>query len=345
MGELGQEASPAQFVTHLVEVFREVRRVLHPSGLCFVVMDDSYGRGRTGRAHGDGRTLTGGVPRTSGSRNRRAAMVSPKSLCLVPERLAIALADDGWVIRNRINWVKLNQLPESCKDRFTVDYETVWMFAKSETPYFDEEPVRELATGNGAKGSKFNSGKTALHQANRSSDRVRAETPGTRRPRATWVINVQPYSGAHLAVFPEKLVERMLLCSTSEHGACATCGAPFKRIVEKGAPLIEHQRACGADSVGGYQGVAQKDYAAAVAQDPSATKARILKGMRERRTVGWQPTCTCKQDSPPVPCLCLDPFSGSGTTGVVAKRLGRRAILIDMSAEYIQLARKRVGDS
>lgn len=370
LGCLGLEPSPDLFVAHLVEVFREIWRVLRDDGLCFCNIGDSYAGswGNQGRKEERGtqrpingpmmqkltvgypvkQSCTGKIPEGSGLR--------PKSLCLVPQRLALALADDGWIIRNWLCWVKPNVLPSSVKDRFTVDYEPILMLAKTERAFFDMEPVREAASGQGAKGSKFNKGKTASHQLGRSSEKEREECPATRQPRATWVIPTESSPLDHYAAFPRALVERAILCSTSAYGACASCGAPYRRVVEKGAPLTEWQQACGADASGGYSGTAQKEYATARAQDPSATKTRILAGMVERRTKGWWFTCTCHQPTdfvsaallaiwPPetVPCVCLDPFSGTGTVGVVAQKLGRRAILIDQSPKYTDTARERCG--
>lgn len=112
------------------------------------------------------------------------------------------------------------------------------------------------------------------------------------------------------------------------------------RVVEKGAANLEHQRACGGDVNGEYHGEATKDFAGGKAQDASATKARILAGMRERITVDWVPSCKCV-GAGVVPCTVLDPFAGSGTTGMVALEHGRRALLIELNPDYIGLIRKR----
>lgn len=125
-----------------------------------------------------------------------------------------------------------------------------------------------------------------------------------------------------------------------------TCGRGWKRIVQKGDPLSDQRRACGADSHGEYHGQAQKDYEPSKAQDPSEVKARILDGMRERVTVRWEPTCQCGYlpgGLEPTPGIILDPFGGSGTTAAVAERLGRYWILCELNEAYKPLIDERTA--
>ena len=166
-----------------------------------------------------------------------------------------------------------------------------------------------------------------------------AENP-YRNLRNVWSISPKGYEGAHFATFPPALVERCIRAGSSAHGCCSTCGSPWERVIEKGESLKEWKESCGADSQGGYNGVAQKDYAAHGIQDASAVKARILAGMVEKRTIGWRQTCKCPLDR--IPSRVLDPFGGSGTTGFVADILGRDATLIELNPEYIQLAKERI---
>lgn len=166
--------------------------------------------------------------------------------------------------------------------------------------------------------------------------------PSGRNKRSVWTVTTQSYPEAHFATFPEKLIEPCILAGTSEHGQCATCGAPWERVIEKGAPDLAHQQACGGDANDEYDGEATKDYALGGAQDPSATKARILAGMRERITTGWIPTCGCVDAGEPVPQVVLDPFNGSGTTGAVAVKYGRSYIGIELNPDYVEMARRRI---
>src|SRR6202042_789636 len=118
------------------------------------------------------------------------------------------------------------------------------------------------------------------------------------------------------------------------------CRSPYRRLIEKGAPDLEHQLACGSDVAGEYDGQATKDYAAAGVQNASHVKRRILAGMVQKTTIGWEPPCDCPPASP-VPCLVLDPFGGSGTTGAVAESMGRDSIMVDLKPEYVALAINR----
>lgn len=189
-----------------------------------------------------------------------------------------------------------------------------------------------------------------------SSDRTQTRT-GDRCTCTHYSVDTKKTS--HFATFPEALAERCIKAGTSESGSCPSCGAPWRRVVEKGEHNREQQRACGADSTGGYSGTATKDYASARAEDPSAVKARILEGMRDRKTLGWSPTCECRDETDrsesgteigalwrtpqPVPCTVLDPFAGSGTTLLVAERLGRDSIGIELNPEYVEMARQRIN--
>jgi hypothetical protein len=165
---------------------------------------------------------------------------------------------------------------------------------------------------------------------------------GNRNLRTVWTIPTGQYSGAHFAVFPERIPEIAILAGTSQHGYCPVCGRGYRRIIEKGAQLAEQQRACGADLTGGYHGQATKEYEKAQSQNASETKRRILAGMRDRKTVGWEPTCTCDAGEP-VHGIVLDPFLGSGTTAMVAERLGRRWIGCELNREYEPLIRERTA--
>ena len=176
-----------------------------------------------------------------------------------------------------------------------------------------------------------------------STSMQKAYSHGGRNLRNVWTLNPQPFAEAHFATFPESLVRPCIQAGSSERGVCPECGAPWSRVVERGEPDDEQRSACGADSTGGYSGQATKNYAAGRAEDPSAVKARILEGMRERRTVEWRPTCGCEAGAV-VPATVLDMFAGSGTTLLVAEKLGRDSIGIELNPEYADMARKRIEE-
>jgi hypothetical protein len=256
--------------------------------------------------------------------------------------VAFALREDGWHLRSEIIWYKPNQMPESVNDRPTKAHEQVFLLARSEHYFYDADAIREPML-KGAAGSEFHTGKTGLAGLGRASTRERHDHPLGRNKRSVWTIPTQPFLGAHFATFPEKLVELCLRAGTSVMGCCARCGAPRERVVQRGTPDKEWQRACGATQEGTYEGVAQKEYAAIGVQDASAVKARILAGLGPRMTVAWRPTCSCLfQES--VPCTVLDPFTGSGTTGLVALRLQQNFIGIELNPAYVAMSRKRLRD-
>lgn len=223
------------------------------------------------------------------------------------------------------------------------------MFTKKPSYFYDKEAVLEplkrpdefkrktpAKFGGANKHAGYG---TRLHSGNEY------KTPLAGRNRRTvWNINPRPFKGAHFACFPPELPEICLLASTSEHGCCASCGAPYKRLTEKGDPDPEWQKQCGGDDAGEYHGEAQKDYAAAGAQNASEVKARILEGLRPKITVGWEKTCKCETDEVR-PCAVLDPFAGAGTTALVAEKHGRDAILIELSEVYAEMAANRIRNA
>ena len=151
----------------------------------------------------------------------------------------------------------------------------------------------------------------------------------SRNLRSVWTIATQPYPGAHFACFPEKLVEPCILAGTSEWGCCPDCGAPWERVVEKGE-LREHPA---------REGRSVRNVA--FDGDGYSDSGGTLGLTREAETTGWRPTCD--HEAEPVPCRVLDPFSGSGTVGLVAERLGRHSVLIDASEDYCRMARERTA--
>lgn len=249
---------------------------------------------------------------------------------MMPARVALALQADGWWIRQDIIWSKLNSMPESVTDRPTTSHEHLFLLAKAATYYYDQEAVREPGqewvgragtfSRNGPVAEHIIPGQAAAEHRPRS-DRV----PAGRNLRSVWTIATQPYPDAHFATFPEKLVEPCILAGTSERGVCAECGAPWERVVQ---------------TSGGTIGRAWHDH-----EDDNAVGQRTENAAKgghgyKRETTGWRPACDHLADTEPA--VVLDPFGGSMTTCVVAQKLGRRAIGIEQSPEYCELARKRL---
>lgn len=216
-GQIGLEETPEEYVSKLVEVFREVKRVLKDDGTLWLNIGDSYARtGGTDRKV-SASALVGSTRNTMEQMSDRTSKASvlglkDKDLIGIPWMLAFALRADGWYLRQDIIWHKPNPMPESVKDRCTKAHEYVFLLSKSERYLFDSEAMREDAV-KGAAGSSFNTGKTATHQMGRSSDKERVDD-GKRNRRSVWTIATRPYKGAHFATFPPALIEPCILAGS-----------------------------------------------------------------------------------------------------------------------------------
>ncbi len=149
------------------------------------------------------------------------------------------------------------------------------------------------------------------------------------------VVNPKGTTIAHFAAYPPKLVEPIILCSTSQAGCCGKCGRPLERVVESVSPDLDKQKSCGGDELGFYTGHARKDYNGAGVQNASDVKRRILAGMTFKKTIDWVRLCDCDPVKS-VPCTVLDPFSGTACTLMVATNLGRHSIGCDINEKYIK---------
>ena len=306
-GQLGQEATLQQYVQSLVNVFREVRRVLRDDGLLWLNLGDSYAQEK-GHGHWTSQQAKGDengqrVRKFWAARGAEDFGLKPKDMMGVPWRVAFALQDDGWYLRSDVIWSKPNCMPESVSDRPTKSHEYVFLLSKSRYYFYDQDAIREPHT------------MTPQRRLSRVEDR---ETFGQRQPhteagyrlrpevgidghsngrnkRTVWNINPKPYKGAHFAVMPEELASICIKAGTSERGCCSKCGAPWRRRFNP------------------------------------ETKAQA----------GWAPGCTCEAGIEP--CLVLDPFSGAGTTAVTAARLGRAYLGVELNPSYVELALKRLA--
>ncbi len=347
-GSLGLEPTTEMYVQHIVEIFREVRRVLRKDGTLWLNMGDSYAGGNVigrndadrlaaGLAGGHGGGLT--APRMG--ELRRETDLKPKDLCGIPWRVAFALQADGWWLRSDIVWSKPNPMPESVTDRPTRAHEYLFLLTKAERYYYDADAIRESSiglsshdvTGRGyfAPGQTPQNGnrkrpgprQRALRERGSGDLAEQSYHPAGRNKRSVWEIATEAYPEAHFATFPQKLVEPCILAGTSERGDCPECGAPWERVVMATGWTIG------------------RDWNDRLADDAQVHRVADKGNGYERRTTGWRPTCGCDREET-VPATVLDPFAGSGTVAYVAQRLGRRAIGIDLSAEYLTLAEKRL---
>lgn len=255
-GQLGAEDTPAAFVERLVGVFREARRVLADDGTLWLNLGDSYQS--SGGMEGVGpNAQVGSTKQQATGRTRPRSGLPPKNLLGIPWRVAFALQDDGWILRNDIIWAKPNGMPESVTDRLSTKHEHIFLFTKGPRYWFDLEAILEpLAKPDAPAGEWVFGGKNKAPL----SDAVMRRRGTTYTPREgrnpgdVWTIATQPFSEAHFATFPVALPERC-----------------------------------------------------------------ILAGCKPGGTV-------------------LDPFSGSGTTGLAAAKHGRRYIGIDLNPDYLDMS-------
>jgi DNA modification methylase len=222
-GQIGLEPTPDEYVANMVSVFREVRRVLRDDGTLWLNLGDTYatrGLRQTGRndakrdRNGQGGFFEGGARSATECDDGLKA----KDLCGIPWRVAFALQADGWWLRSDIIWAKPNPMPESVTDRPTKAHEYVFLLAKSERYFFDADAIRESAACAGDSAERVNAG-----LMEHDSDPVRFATrsvgrtcgyPDRRNVRSVWPITSQPYSGAHFATMPPKLVERCIMAGS-----------------------------------------------------------------------------------------------------------------------------------
>jgi DNA modification methylase len=345
-GQIGLEESPEAYVSKLVAVFHEVKRVLKDEGTLWLNLGDSYcgyKGDNYGRTKGNlpthctsvletGKRLDTGTPQTTG--------LKPKDLIGIPWMVAFALRADGWYLRSDIIWHKPNCMPESVTDRPTKAHEYIFLLSKSERYFYDNEAIKEDAVNQKMPGSnmtdtketygKQNGGNSGLRDLRR---KYKAEgLPQTRNKRTVWTIATKPFPKAHFATFPEALVEPCILAGTSERGVCPKCGKAWERQVGKQTIYLSNAAKAGTTALAG------KGHTSSQVRENHDIR---LGPCTQTETIGWLPSCQCSCD--PVPAVVLDPFFGAGTTGLVAKKLGRCFIGIELNGAYIGMAQKRIA--
>jgi DNA modification methylase len=216
-GQIGLEETPEAFVAKMVEVFREVKRVLRDDGTLWLNLGDSYA-GNNSQASNNGRAGFGNERERIV--NRTGDGLKTKDLIGIPWMVAFALRADGWYLRQDIIWHKPNPMPESVTDRCTKAHEYIFLFSKSQKYHFDNEAIKEpLATEPHAPGNKAS--KDAGHLRNDvGTDRMEKVwgSDGLRNKRSVWTVTTKPYSGAHFATFPPDLIEPCILAGAPEGG-------------------------------------------------------------------------------------------------------------------------------
>ena len=199
--QLGLEYTTKEYIDSLYTIFEESKRVLKNEGTLWINIRDTYSKGI----------------KRSGVKN--------KSLSMIPERLAIKMIDNGWILRNTIIWHKPNAMPDSCKNRFTMDYEYLYMFSKQEKYYFKTqyEPYTSVhgkdSNTISKKEKELLDTKMVRHGGEGSTlNKPSMWNPKGRIKRTTWDINTKPFKGSHFAPYPEELIECPIDAGCPENG-------------------------------------------------------------------------------------------------------------------------------
>jgi len=334
-GQLGLEPYPSMYINHLMRGFTEAKRVLKSTGSIWVNLADTYSSKPAGNPELSGLSKK---PNPSESHSQRSdtsrSGVKEKSLCLIPERFALAMVESGWILRNRICWHKPNPMPSSVKDRFTNTWEYLFFFVKEKKYFFDLDAVREAHKESSIHRVESSpgtgSGMSFGINGERSAKVNRVElNPAGKNPGDFFEITTQPFPEAHFATFPEALLVKPIKVGCPQW-ICKKCGKIRERITE--IPDFGREKS-------------NTPY------DESTTAGRLAGKRQAYRKAGIE--------SPPGPvtkgwtdCQCgagweggivLDPFSGSGTTAKVARKYSRRYIGFELNPEYIKIANKRLA--
>jgi DNA modification methylase len=339
--QIGLEETPEEYVEKLVTLFREARRVLRKDGTLWLNLGDSYAGGGKG---GGG---------SAKQKSNKGSLLKPikikteykhKDLIGIPWMVAFALRADGWYLRQDIVWNKNNSMPESVTDRCTKSHEYIFLLTKSKDYYFDNYAIREPAAYDGRKDTMFHGGVKYDQKSivpgqpnntmqSKGHERWKVDENGERmrNKRSVWLINNEPYEGSHFATYPTLLVETCIKAGTSERGCCAKCGAPYERVLKK----------IGESDYGEIDVNNKKRLVTPGSEITSKTSVFRTGKSNINATVGWKATCECNAGEP-VPCMVMDVFAGSGTTGFVAVELNREYTLIELNPEYVKLAEERI---
>ena len=348
-GQIGLEPTLAEHLDVMVRVFREVRRVLRSDGTCWINYGDCYATAPNGRsaaatkaAGKDDRTFRdkpfstvgpiydpnggakGGGDRGENKGNATppsgrvcaGGYLKPKDLCMLPNRLAIALQDDGWWVRSEIIWHKPNPMPESIKDRPAVSHEKVWLLTKSARYFYDAEAVRTERAGdedaNGFRGGSYTGGAPGKRTAT-----------GNYRVPAGWATGDAPHTAIDHNTGERK-----------DKQSGGSTGRPGEKTPRGSTPRhdghIEHTKL---DATPRGQGANLRNvWTIATKPFPDAHFATFPPDL----------VVPCIKAGCPEGGTVLDPFGGAGTTGLVADRLGRDAVLIELNPDYAAIAARRI---
>ena len=298
-GTMGKAQCGGCFVCTMVDVFREVKRVLRDDGTLWINLGDTYAN--TGACGGSSPVgdrnyrETDRVRQESMKRTRKDYNgISAGNLVGAPWRVALALQADGWILRQDIIWHKVAPMPESVTNRCTKSHEYVFLLVKKMGYFYDNEAIRER-TGNESSPEEYARLKETTWKSGglikgagglKPKDKVGHTPPSGRNKRSVWTVTPGGgYSGAHYATFGPKLIEPMIKAGTSEHGCCSGCGTPWVRVVEKtGAQGDDNEVIATTKSLGSPGGNG----------DPRVRRPTEATYQHTTRATGdWRPNCEC----------------------------------------------------
>lgn len=274
-GQIGLEDSPEKYVSELVSVFREVRRVLKDDGTLWLNLGDSYYNYRPGGTSQVKQSLAkhqGAVVETTSKRNKVFEGIKEKDLIGIPWMVAFALRADGWYLRQDIIWAKPNPMPESVTDRCTKSHEYIFLLTKNKSYYYDQDAIREPAKDSSVArlaqdaenqigsdrvpgktngrmkavkfgGSKYGESKDVKHNTKSGKEWVPTQADGalyiTANKKTVWTVATKPYTEAHFATFPPELIEPCILAGSKEGDIVLD---PFNGSGTTGAVALKHRR-------------------------------------------------------------------------------------------------------
>lgn len=369
-GQLGLESTFKEYINKLCDIFDEVKRVLRKDGTCWINLGDTYASaGGSERKFDDQSKEFGFSEGTLKAQGRGRIKDYPhKSLCMIPFRFAIEMVNRGWILRNTIIWHKPNCMPSSAKDRFTVDFEYLFFFVKNKKYWFETQYdphltqesrpdgiVREREFGYDTKypsvrGYKFNyrvrdvkrgyAEKSGQYKASPKEveqyhgQQINYGSQG-RNKRAVWKIPTQPFPEAHFAVYPEAICETPIKSGCPEF-VCNKCGKAREKIMnpsEEYGELLKENKETGINQIDFFPRVDNKNL-------PEGRKSGFEKRVTADYKFSGYTNCNCNAGFHGG--IVLDPFFGAGTTGVVALKQNKKFIGIEISPEYIEIAKKRL---
>lgn len=323
-GQLGRESTPEEYVENLVAILREVKRVLRKDGTLWLNIGDSY---NNNSGYSRSKDIWKRQGREGGSADRKFFKhdrIKQKDLVGIPWMVAFALQKDGWFLRCDLIWEKTNPMPDGAKDRPTRSHEYVFLLSKSSKYFYDYyrilEDTDEKPEGKQGFGANVQKGTFRCDQ-----DRE-FEHYGKKNKRSVWKTSVASFKGGHYATFPTDLIEPMIMASTSEYGCCAKCGTPWNRKFGKRREKILIKKTDMVISDSGEMIKAPDEY-----------KEELVLFHDK-----WEKGCSCDTNEVN-PCIVLDPFSGTSTTGDVSFKYNQYYVGIEPNPEYIEMAKTRLN--